>query len=67
MSDKRFIDLEIKISHQEVLLEELHQVVYQQQETIHRLEKSLKLLSKRFQDAVGDGAEIASIEKPPHY
>lgn len=66
-SEQRFIDLETKIAHQEYLLEELNQVLYQQQKTIDALETTLKTLSKRL-ESLGDGEEIRGPnEKPPHY
>ena len=66
MSEQRIIDLEIKISHQDHLLEELHQVVYEQQKTIDSFQKKLTSLIKRFEDS-GVGSEIRSgNEKPPH-
>ena len=67
MSDDRFINLETKISHQEYLLEELHQVIYKQQLTIDSLEKKVLALSKRFEETGTTGIEIRGNEKPPHY
>jgi SlyX protein len=68
MAEERFIALEVKISHQEALLEELHQVLYQQQETIDSMEIKLNSLLKRIEDAPGIGGEIGPHnQKPPHY
>lgn len=67
MSEDRFINLETKISHQDFLLEELHQVVYKQQLTIDILEKKIIALSKRFEETGTTGIEIRGNEKPPHY
>lgn len=67
MSEQRFIDIETKIAHQEFLLEELNQVLYQQQKTIDALETTLKTLTKRL-EGLGDGDSIRGPnEKPPHY
>ncbi|MEK2644676.1 SlyX family protein [Bdellovibrio sp. BCCA] len=67
MSEQRFIDLETKIAHQEFLLEELNQVLYQQQQTIDKLEGLLQALTKRLQ-GLGDGDDVRGPgEKPPHY
>ena len=64
MDEQRFIAIETKISHQEVTLEELHQVLYKQQETIDQLQKKLKL----FEDQLQSESEIRPAgEKPPHY
>lgn len=64
MNDERFIAIEMKISHQDKLLEELHQVLYEQQDRIQKLEKKLKQL----EDMSNSDAEIRPAnEKPPHY
>jgi SlyX protein len=59
--EKRFIDLEIKMAHQEVKLEELHEVLYKQQETIDLLEKKIQALIQRLETAAPE------TRKPPHY
>ena len=64
MEEQRFIAIETKILHQEVILEELHQVLYSQQEIIDNLTKKLKIaeeLLRATQDIRPAG------EKPPHY
>ena len=64
MDDQRFIAIETKILHQEVVLEELHQVLYQQQEIINLLQKKLKV----FEGQLRSDNEIRPAgEKPPHY
>ncbi len=67
MSEQRFVDLETKISHQEALLEELHQVLYKQQATIDQLEMALKALVKRSEDPLGNKPIGPGNQKPPHY
>ncbi|MGZ3771630.1 MAG: SlyX family protein [Bdellovibrio sp.] len=67
MTEQRFIDLETKIAHQEYLIEELNQTVYQQQKIIDKLESTLETLIKRYQELVEGGNEIRPHEKPPHY
>ena len=68
MTEKRIIDLEIKVSHQDVLIEELNQVVYRQQKSIDHLEATIAALVKRFQDVLTSGDDIRGPdEKPPHY
>ena len=62
MSEERFIEIEMKLSHQEVLLSELHQVLYKQQETIDTLEKKLKAVMKDMESQEGPANK-----KPPHY
>jgi SlyX protein len=64
MNDERFIKIETTLVHQEAIIEELHQVLYQQQETIFQLQKKIKL----FEDQVSADSNIrAAGEKPPHY
>ncbi|KYG67262.1 SlyX protein [Bdellovibrio bacteriovorus] len=67
MTEERLIDIETKIAHQEHLLEELSQVLYEQQKTIDHLEKRLIQLSKKIEDGP-DGGDIGPAnQKPPHY
>ncbi|MCB0349274.1 MAG: SlyX family protein [Bdellovibrionales bacterium] len=64
MSDTdRITDLEIKLAHQDHLLEQLNDVIYQQQKKLDDVEKMLKLLhTKISNDNINQGDE-----KPPHY
>jgi SlyX protein len=65
--DDHIIELEVKISHQEVSIDELKQTVYEQHLTIERLEKELKRLKDRI-DVIEGGPTIGpGNEKPPHY
>lgn len=64
MNEERFITIEMKISHQERLLEELHEVIYKQQETIDKLQKKLEQLEDM---ANADNEIRPANEKPPHY
>lgn len=62
--EERLINLEMKVSHQDVIIEDLHQVVYQQQLLIERLLKKIEpieALLKSENEIRGPG------EKPPHY
>ncbi|QDK45718.1 SlyX protein [Bdellovibrio sp. ZAP7] len=68
MDESRLINLEIKISHQDQVIEELHQVVYEQQKAIEKLEVLLNGLTSRLKEALeAEGSEIRGNEKPPHY
>jgi SlyX protein len=61
--ESEIIDMQIKLTHQEDLLDQLNQVVTKQQFTIDRLIKEvteLKLTS------ITGQTEISN-EKPPHY
>lgn len=64
MNEERFIAIESKLLHQERLLEELHEVIYQQQDTIDKLQKKLK----QIEEISNSENEIRPAnEKPPHY
>ncbi|MNJ94635.1 hypothetical protein D3C87_123370 [compost metagenome] len=66
--ENRIIELETKIAHQDVLLEELSQVLYQQQQQIDLMETKLTGLIKRIQDGNLNGTDVREgSEKPPHY
>ena len=68
MSENRMNDLESKLAHQEHLLEELNQVIYQQQKAIDTMELKLNLLIQRLKDVAGGAGDIGPAnEKPPHY
>ena len=60
----RLINIEMKISHQDLIIEELNQVIYQQQQTIDGLSKKLKLIEEQFRADPNIGP---AGEKPPHY
>jgi SlyX protein len=61
--EQRLVDLEVRYTHLERLVEELNQVVFAQQQTIDRLLRQLAELAQR--------AEVAgptpAADKPPHY
>lgn len=64
MEEQRLIAIETKILHQEMMLEDLHHVLYKQQEVIDLLQKKLKTFEEQFENL----NEIrAAGEKPPHY
>ncbi len=66
MNEQRLIELEIKISHQEIAIEELQQTVFDQSMTIEKLEKSLKNLTERVDGSIAKEIGPGN-EKPPHY
>lgn len=66
MNEQRLIDLETKISYQDVLVEELRETVFEQYLAIEKLEKTLKLLTDRMHQGDASPLNIVS-EKPPHY
>ena len=63
-NELRIINIEMKMSHQDVMLEELHQVIYRQQAELDLLQKKLTLL----QEQLSSDSDIRPAgEKPPHY
>lgn len=65
MSEDRLIELEMKITHQEMMIEQMNKALYQQQTQLDQLEATLKALGKRLQGGEGDFGP--GNEKPPHY
>ena len=66
MSEQRLIDIETKLAHQEILIDELNEVIARQQTTIDTLEKALTVLAKKVR--LPDTKPIGPADqKPPHY
>jgi SlyX protein len=63
MNDQRLTDIEIKISHQELQIEKLEKVLYEQQLIIDRLDTAVNDLVK----IIKQGQIGPANEKPPHY
>jgi SlyX protein len=63
--DNRFIDIEIKLAHQEHLVESLNQRVYEQQQQIDKLENLIAAMAERIRTR--DSAQAPINERPPHY
>ncbi|MCS0592650.1 SlyX family protein [Massilia norwichensis] len=67
MSDEnRFIDIEIKVAHQENLVESLNQTIYEQGRRIDQLETMVAKLAEHVR-ALRDAGQGPVNEKPPHY
>ena len=67
-TNETIVDLEIKISHHEVAIEELQKVVFEQHQRIEKLEKNFKRLTDRIDGSANGANEIGpGNEKPPHY
>ena len=68
MTEERFIDIEIKLSRQEDLVESLNEQLYRQQKKIDALEILCAALARQIQQS-GRGSEAmpAAHEPPPHY
>ena len=66
--EQRLIEIEIKLTHQEDLVQELNRLVYEQQKQIDELRALCTVLVKRISVASeGGGADAYGHEKPPHY
>ena len=63
-TDERLTDLEIRLTHQEDMIEELNKVVHRQQVKISDLESILKELAVRLVDIESNRPLN---ERPPHY
>ncbi|MEO5934968.1 MAG: SlyX family protein [Duganella sp.] len=67
-TEDRFIDIEIKLAHQEHIVESLNQRVYEQQQQIDKLEQMCAALVQHVRDqASGNGGGASAHEPPPHY
>ena len=60
--DDRCTEIEIQVTRQESLIEQLNQVIYEQQLKIDQMEKRLLSLEKKEMANIGPAGE-----KPPHY
>ncbi|MDR0934414.1 MAG: SlyX family protein [Burkholderiaceae bacterium] len=64
--EARFIDLEMRISHQEDMIDELNKVIYQQRNRMDILEAAIAELARRLAEK-GNNSVTLTHEKPPHY
>ncbi len=64
--EDRFVDIEIKLAHQEDLVESLNQMVYQQGRRIDQLEAMVTHLAERVRNNAQSGQSPVN-DKPPHY
>jgi SlyX protein len=65
-NEDRFVDIEIKLAHQEDMVESLNQVVYQQSRRLDQLEAMVSQLAEHIRNSAQSGTNPGS-EKPPHY
>jgi len=66
-TDQRLTELEIKVSYQEDLLDQLNQVVVRQQQEIDLLLREVRQLRQQVPEGTGQTFSRASEELPPHY
>lgn len=64
--EHRIEDLEIRISHQDLTIEELNQTVYQQWQTIDLLTKQVNALMERLKNPQEPEIDTSPY-KPPHW
>lgn len=68
MNDQRLIDIEIKISHQEEIIETLNQIVVKQEVLIYQLNEKLeKLIKELSEERKAEKQKKALNDPPPHY
>lgn len=65
-NDERLIEMEIRYTHQEHLLEELNTELYNANERIDLLERKIERLTDTIRQHLDMQAPPAN-EKPPHY
>lgn len=63
--ENRLIDIEIKLAHQEHLVESLNERIYEQQQQIDKLEHLIAAMAERIRTR--DAAQAPINERPPHY
>lgn len=66
-TEQRLMELEVKASFTEDLLDQLDQVIVRQQEQIDQLVRELARLRQQPGDAGSGGPRAASDDLPPHY
>jgi SlyX protein len=67
--EERLIDLEIRITRQDDLVDTLHSLIYQQQKKIDDLEKLCGALANRLREIAANTNQRDGVidERPPHY
>lgn len=67
MTEKRLVDIELKVLAQEDLTQELSDIIYRQQKQIDELRVMCESLAKRLGAGDVGGADAYTQERPPHY
>ncbi len=68
MDEKRVIEIETKLAHQEHLLSELNEALTDQQAQISGLERLCQSLIERLKSLLDSSpADQATDDRPPHY
>ncbi len=66
-TDQRLTELEIKVSFQEDLLDQLNTIIVRQQQEIDLLMREVRQLRQQVPEGAGPAFSRASEELPPHY
>ena len=64
--EDRFVDIEIKLAHQEDLVESLNQMVYQQGRRIDQLEALVNQMAEHIRNNATSSPNLIN-DRPPHY
>jgi SlyX protein len=64
---ERLVNIEIKLTRQEDLVDTLNKTVYQQQKKIDELEALCSALARRVMDLTAANEQNPLNERPPHY
>jgi SlyX protein len=64
--EERFVDIEIKLAHQEDLVETLNRTVYEQARRIDQLDAMVMKLAEHLR-TLQDAGQQPLNERPPHY
>ncbi|HEY6774510.1 MAG TPA: SlyX family protein [Oxalicibacterium sp.] len=67
MNEDRLVDIEIKLTRQEDLVDALNRTVYEQQKKIDELEALCMALVHRVKDLTDASQQNPLNERPPHY
>lgn len=67
MNEDRIVDIEIKLTRQEDIVESLNKIVYEQQKKIDELEALCMALVHRVKDLSDASRQTPLNEPPPHY
>jgi len=65
--EERIIQLEERYTHQQALLQDLSDVVFEQQKAIDQLQAEVTHLKQRLQAAEPGLVDANANERPPHY
>lgn len=67
MDEPRIVEIETKLAHQELLLEQLNSALTEQQSQLSRLQALSQRLVDRLQAVEQSAASGSGDDRPPHY